>query len=204
MPCPWSVLFCVEAIEVFFFHSQNLRRALAKKWCTCKIHSQLEESGASHTVFQCSSIFINNCTTKSTTSCSVTAVQQRIERNPIIYLPTGTLHTHRSQSHNKVPQLTGNHTTQCMLFIPFVRVSIINFDQGGRISKQNKIIQYYTNDKTIIYLRCLKQLRWVEEQLFVHSNQSILYCSTVRRLFNPIRTIYEVIDFPFLYCGMQV
>ena len=28
--------------------------------------------------------------------------------------------------------------------------------------------------------------------------------STSRRLFNPIRSFYEVIDFPFLYCGMQV
>ena len=28
--------------------------------------------------------------------------------------------------------------------------------------------------------------------------------SVDRRLFNPIRTFFEVIEFPFLYCGMQV
>ena len=29
-------------------------------------------------------------------------------------------------------------------------------------------------------------------------------CIITRRLFNPIRTFFEVIDFPFLCCGMQV
>ena len=108
---------------------------------------------------------------KSSCSCSVIATYQKIEQESIVfYLPTRT-----DSATLDLIQGWGSRKVVNKLVKPFIRVLIINFDQGKGISKRNNtnIGQYYIDNAS----KCRQQAREFQgmEQLVVYINQSIQY-----------------------------